>query len=213
MNELCEYVFTKGQLKGRQCGKIAKIKIFDKAYCTSCGNKIERRARKKEGSIAIMNKYQGEAKVKLNEDKINQSTFFIVINSNKTPEKLGEERVKKFVNFIKMFEREDVNLHFLVGKEGSTLDTSKFVSFNRHADIEVGEKNGFLHGNITVEIIHRTWIRYDINKLRDEIRNYLGYNTNVKISTPRGRMSNDADNFVRYSSKNQLSQIKSDKID
>lgn len=213
MSELCEYKFTKGKLKGEMCGKIAKLKILNSNYCTTCANKIEKRARRKENSIEIMNKYQGIAKTEISPDKINQSTFFIVINSNKTPESLGEDRVEKFVKYVKMFEREDVNLHFLIGKEGGRPDTSKFLSFKRHADIEVGEKNGFLHGNITVEIIHKTWIRYDLNKMRNETKEYLGYNTNVRILTPRNRMGHDADNFVKYSSKNQLSQIESNKIE
>lgn len=206
MSELCEYAFVKGVLKGQKCGKYAKVKIFDVPYCRDCANKIEKRARRKENSIAIMNQIQGPPRVELNKDRINQSTFFIVINSNKTPEKLGDDGVRKFVNYAKMFEREDVNYHFLVNKEGGEVDKSKVLSFERHADVEVGEKNGLLHANITVEIMHRTWVRYNLDRLRDETKEYLGYNTNVRILTPRSKLNRDADNFVKYSSKVQLSQ-------
>lgn len=211
MSNTCVFIITRGERKGEPCGANAKYDILGEMYCAPHADRIQQRAKRKENSIRIMNEIQGPAVTELPGEKINTSVFYFVINSNKTPEKLGPAGVKKFIAFTNMFNREDVNFSYLFSTNHTEVDRSKIMSFRSHADVEVGESHGALHANITVEYVHKTWLRYDLDKLRKDIKSYLGYNCKVFISVPQNRAPS-GDPFVKYSNKNQLRQLQSAKL-
>jgi hypothetical protein len=152
-----------------------------------------------------MNALQKPGLMSMPGEQIKQSIFFIMINSNKTPEKLGQEGVNKFTQTIAHMKDHRAIMYYLMHADDRTpIPESQIVSLRSHSDVEVGQQKLMLHGNISIEVFHKTRVKIDLTKLRNELKSYLGYNCKVSITCPKTMPAATIDNFVRYASKNQI---------
>jgi len=207
MDKSCEYIFTKGMYKGGACASRGKVPLLGQVYCATHAREIEKKANRIQQSTAIMNQIQEPGLMRMPGESIKSSIFFIMMNSNKQPDKLGDAGVAKFTKMISYMKREDVIRSYLIHADnGQPIDQSKIMSLRSHSDVEVGQNTLRLHGNISIEIYHKTRLKVDLTRLRNDTKQYLGYTTKITVTCPKVAQMPNIDNFVRYASKHQIEQ-------
>lgn len=96
-------------------------------------------------------------------ENINQSNFFVTLNSNVTEEYISQERMEEIVSDI--FGNTMNYIRYL----SPNASLSKVLDIDVDGVIEVGPKYHRVHAHIMVKIKHTTKLQLDLSKIRDRL--------------------------------------------
>lgn len=144
----------------------------------------------------------------MNNEKINNSTFFIVLNTNKTIEQLGREKallIEKGINYLSKSIQEKKN--YFIGHNQIPLsdqDIKKINSIKIDYNIEIGEKKHRFHVNLIIETKHQTFLRINKNAMLNFFEKLVGDKCSIKIKA----VGDSIQKLREYALKNKTSVLK-----
>lgn len=186
----CIWEFKRGSRLGELCGKKTSSNA---EYCMQHSKLTQKKQANQanvSGIIAEMNADITDSRV---EDKVNESKFLIVINTNQTADSLGEAGLAQFKKFIDYLFGADPQILDFIDDNQSKLTMAevidsgvgdKILDYRAGYAFEAGKKMNRIHANGFCVIHHKLFIRVKVTSLRNLCRGYLGYTCNVKVTCP-----------------------------